>query len=240
MSTTSPPLCRIRRKGWSASSGRSSWHCSGSARRTCPLAGLLRPSRERPAIRCPPTPRAGGSLYTDEREETVQASPRAVWRVIEGIGGQRGWYSFPLGWSVRGLIDRFIGGVGLRRAGATPIGCLWASRSTSGASRRSNRNGCCGCAPRCGCPASPGWSWACAGRRPDGVYPTGAVPPAWAARPRVLVGDLALPRGGVRRDEAQHRRGGWRLRPNRTRTRPRRLRVRLRTRLPVGASARPR
>jgi hypothetical protein len=37
-----------------------------------------------------------------------------VWRVIEGIGGEHGWYSFPLGWSVRGQI-RFIGGVGLRR-----------------------------------------------------------------------------------------------------------------------------
>ena len=63
---------------------------------------------------------AGGSLYTDEREETVQASPRAVWRVIEGIGGQHGWYSFPLGWSVRGLIDRFIGGVGLHRGRRDP------------------------------------------------------------------------------------------------------------------------
>jgi hypothetical protein len=63
---------------------------------------------------------AGGSLYTDEREETVQASPRAVWRVIEGIGGRRGWYSFPLGWSVRGLIDRFIGGVGLHRGRRDP------------------------------------------------------------------------------------------------------------------------
>ena len=48
---------------------------------------------------------SGGSLYTDDREQTVQASPRAVWRVIDGIGGQRGWYSFPLAWSVRGLID---------------------------------------------------------------------------------------------------------------------------------------
>ena len=63
---------------------------------------------------------AGGSLYVDEREETVQASTLAVWRVIEGIGGRRGWYSFPLAWSVRGLIDRIVGGVGLNRGRRDP------------------------------------------------------------------------------------------------------------------------
>ncbi|MFE5484282.1 SDR family oxidoreductase [Streptomyces sp. NPDC056527] len=58
---------------------------------------------------------AGGSLYTDVRELTVEASPRALWRVVEGIGGENGWYSFPLAWAVRGWFDRLIGGVGLRR-----------------------------------------------------------------------------------------------------------------------------
>ncbi|MFD7406494.1 SDR family oxidoreductase [Streptomyces sp. NPDC059866] len=58
---------------------------------------------------------AGGSLYTDRRERTVDASPQALWRVIEGIGGDNGWYSFPLAWAVRGWLDRFVGGVGLRR-----------------------------------------------------------------------------------------------------------------------------
>jgi uncharacterized protein YbjT (DUF2867 family) len=58
---------------------------------------------------------AGGSLYTDRRERTVDASPEALWRVIEGIGGDNGWYSFPLAWAVRGWLDRLVGGVGLRR-----------------------------------------------------------------------------------------------------------------------------
>ncbi|QIP88184.1 SDR family oxidoreductase [Streptomyces sp. Tu 2975] len=58
---------------------------------------------------------AGGSLYVDERQRTVEASRQALWKVIEGIGGENGWYSFPLAWAVRGLLDRFIGGVGLRR-----------------------------------------------------------------------------------------------------------------------------
>ena len=58
---------------------------------------------------------AGGSLYEDERKRSVDASTRALWRVIEGIGGDNGWYSFPLAWAVRGWMDRFVGGVGLRR-----------------------------------------------------------------------------------------------------------------------------
>ncbi|WP_374190299.1 DUF2867 domain-containing protein [Streptomyces sp. NE5-10] len=58
---------------------------------------------------------AGGSLYTDERERDVNADPADLWRVVEGIGGEHGWYSFPLAWSVRGRLDRLSGGVGLRR-----------------------------------------------------------------------------------------------------------------------------
>ncbi|WP_052488458.1 SDR family oxidoreductase [Streptomyces sp. 150FB] len=58
---------------------------------------------------------AGGSLYTDHRGAVVDASQGALWRVIEGIGGDNGWYSFPLAWAVRGRLDRFVGGVGLRR-----------------------------------------------------------------------------------------------------------------------------
>lgn len=58
---------------------------------------------------------AGGSLYTDRRELTVEAPVTALWRVVEGIGGENGWYSFPLAWAVRGWLDRLVGGVGIRR-----------------------------------------------------------------------------------------------------------------------------
>ncbi|EFD71115.1 oxidoreductase [Streptomyces lividans TK24] len=58
---------------------------------------------------------AGGSLYTDDRALSVDAPPDALWRVVEGIGGDHGWYSFPLAWAVRGWLDRLVGGVGLRR-----------------------------------------------------------------------------------------------------------------------------
>ncbi|MDL9935966.1 SDR family oxidoreductase [Gordonia sp. ABSL1-1] len=63
---------------------------------------------------------SGGSLYTDERELDTSAAPQAVWEVIEAIGGEHGWYSFPLAWSVRGWIDRLSGGVGLRRGRRDP------------------------------------------------------------------------------------------------------------------------
>ncbi|MEU3844287.1 SDR family oxidoreductase [Streptomyces sp. NPDC028635] len=58
---------------------------------------------------------AGGSLYTDVRERVADVAPDALWRVVEGIGGENGWYSFPLAWAVRGWLDRLVGGVGLRR-----------------------------------------------------------------------------------------------------------------------------
>jgi uncharacterized protein YbjT (DUF2867 family) len=63
---------------------------------------------------------AGGSLYEDVRRRPVAASPEALWRVVEGIGGEHGWYSFPLAWRVRGLLDRLAGGVGLRRGRRDP------------------------------------------------------------------------------------------------------------------------
>jgi uncharacterized protein YbjT (DUF2867 family) len=63
---------------------------------------------------------AGGSLYVDARSKVVHASPAALWRVIEGIGGETGWYSFPAAWAVRGVLDRLAGGVGLRRGRRDP------------------------------------------------------------------------------------------------------------------------
>jgi uncharacterized protein YbjT (DUF2867 family) len=63
---------------------------------------------------------AGGSLYVDERAGVINAPPAALWKVIEGIGGPAGWYSFPAAWAARGLIDRLVGGVGLRRGRRDP------------------------------------------------------------------------------------------------------------------------
>jgi hypothetical protein len=64
---------------------------------------------------------SGGSLYVDERTSVVHASPDALWRVIEGIGGTTGWYWFGAAWAARGLVDRLAGGVGLRRGRRDPV-----------------------------------------------------------------------------------------------------------------------
>ncbi len=58
---------------------------------------------------------SGHTVYTDVREQHSDAPVERLWDVIEGIGGQNGWYSFPLAWALRGWLDKLVGGVGLRR-----------------------------------------------------------------------------------------------------------------------------
>ena len=69
-----------------------------------------------PSDRLPSDPEwTGHTVYTDLRELHTTAPSDQVWRVIEGIGGDNGWYSFPLAWAIRGWLDKIVGGVGLRR-----------------------------------------------------------------------------------------------------------------------------
>lgn len=63
---------------------------------------------------------AGGSLLRDTRSTPVDAPPEVLWQVVEEVGGERGWYSWPLAWRVRGVLDRLSGGPGLRRGRRHP------------------------------------------------------------------------------------------------------------------------
>ena len=67
---------------------------------------------------------AGGSLYRDERRTAVDAPADVVWRVLQAVGGESGWYSWPVAWQVRGLLDRIWGGPGLRRGRRDPARLL--------------------------------------------------------------------------------------------------------------------
>ncbi|OIH98619.1 MULTISPECIES: SDR family oxidoreductase [unclassified Curtobacterium] len=58
---------------------------------------------------------AGHTVYVDDRKRHSNASAADVWRVVESIGGENGWYSFPLAWVARGWMDKVAGGVGLSR-----------------------------------------------------------------------------------------------------------------------------
>ncbi len=64
---------------------------------------------------------AGGSVFVDAREVTVAASPGRVWQTLEGIGGATGWYYADWLWWLRGLLDRLVGGFGLRRGRRDPL-----------------------------------------------------------------------------------------------------------------------
>ena len=63
---------------------------------------------------------SGHTVYTDLREQHSDASVEDLWKVVEGIGGENGWYSFPLAWALRGWADKLVGGVGLRRGRRHP------------------------------------------------------------------------------------------------------------------------
>ena len=114
--------------------------CSACATRRSRRAGRRRHGPARRATRCRPTPTGPAARCTSTSGAPPSAPRREpLWEVIEGIGGENGWYSLPLAWAVRGLIDRLVGGVGLRRGRRDPRACWSASRWTSGGSRRSTR-----------------------------------------------------------------------------------------------------
>lgn len=63
---------------------------------------------------------AGGSLYTDLREYVTKDSVAQVWARVEAIGGENGYSTATWAWELRGVLDRFVGGVGLRRGRRDP------------------------------------------------------------------------------------------------------------------------
>lgn len=63
---------------------------------------------------------SGGSLYQDVRTAEVNTSNHEVWKVVEAIGGEHGYFSLDWAWEIRGLMDRAVGGVGLRRGRRDP------------------------------------------------------------------------------------------------------------------------
>lgn len=58
---------------------------------------------------------AGEAIYKDVRVKITSTSNKNLWKSIESIGGKNGYYGTNLLWATRGVIDKIIGGVGLRR-----------------------------------------------------------------------------------------------------------------------------
>jgi len=58
---------------------------------------------------------SGGTVLDDQRTRTTTASAAAVFRAICLVGGDHGWYATDWLWHLRGVLDRWVGGPGLRR-----------------------------------------------------------------------------------------------------------------------------
>ena len=63
---------------------------------------------------------ARNGLIVERRHAAIAAPARSVYRACTGIGAARGWYYADWAWRTRGMIDRMIGGVGLRRGRRDP------------------------------------------------------------------------------------------------------------------------
>ncbi len=63
---------------------------------------------------------AGGTMYENTQEVDTTATPEALFATVSGIGGERGWYAANVLWTLRGWLDKLIGGVGMRRGRRHP------------------------------------------------------------------------------------------------------------------------
>ena len=58
---------------------------------------------------------SGGTVLADVRKAATPAPPDVVFATIAAIGGTKGWYCGEILWQVRGLLDKLVGGPGLRK-----------------------------------------------------------------------------------------------------------------------------
>ncbi len=64
---------------------------------------------------------SGEKTLRDVKIRYTPATANALWRSAEAIGGETGWYGSDFLWYLRGLMDRAVGGVGLRRGRRDPL-----------------------------------------------------------------------------------------------------------------------
>ncbi|MFA9432195.1 SDR family oxidoreductase [Egicoccus sp. AB-alg2] len=80
------------------------------------------PKRHGPEAPRPEDPDwSGGTVLADERRVRADAPPAAVFEAVSGIGGHRGYHGFRWMWETRGILDKVVGGVGLRRGRRHPV-----------------------------------------------------------------------------------------------------------------------
>jgi hypothetical protein len=62
-----------------------------------------------------------GSRIVDSRVASVGVTPDTAFAPIQRIGGETGWYYATWLWHIRGWLDLFVGGVGMRRGRRDPV-----------------------------------------------------------------------------------------------------------------------
>ena len=63
---------------------------------------------------------SGGTVFTDRRVVPTDAAPHHLFWAFSRIGGDVGYYGLTWVWKARGLLDRLVGGIGLRRGRRHP------------------------------------------------------------------------------------------------------------------------
>lgn len=63
---------------------------------------------------------AGGTIMRCGYRVQLASKTEDVWLAVRRIGGRNGWYFGDFLWQLRGLMDRWVGGVGLRRGRRHP------------------------------------------------------------------------------------------------------------------------
>ncbi len=61
-----------------------------------------------------------GRRIVDSRSMRSSATPEVAFKTIERLGGKNGWYYGNWLWNLRGLLDLFFGGAGMRRGRRDP------------------------------------------------------------------------------------------------------------------------
>ncbi len=59
-----------------------------------------------------------GSRLIDSRTAQINMPPKVIFKPIQRIGGDTGWYAWNWLWRLRGFLDLLFGGVGMRRGRA--------------------------------------------------------------------------------------------------------------------------
>jgi uncharacterized protein YbjT (DUF2867 family) len=149
-------------------------------------------------------------MLIDRREHSSSAAPREVARVFSELGGKRGWLYADFLWELRGLLDRMVGGFGMRRGrrSATDLArgrCRGLLARRGLGSRRPAQAARRNATARKGLAAIRG--------RPRGVRrfdaaPDGVLRTARHLRLPLLVRRLALPLVYLRQHGPPHRAGG--------------------------------